>query len=208
MNLTDFGVQVVAVSASAVLAPGPLFLTNMLYGTRQGVRSGIKLAYGHTMVELPLIILLGTGLFSLASLSRYGEIIGLVGGIGMLCFAFMQIVNVAKKERSTNAIAPDNKNNPFIAGIAFSALNPFFLIWWFTVGLKMIADSAMFGFAAGIAILFGFHIWMDYAWLAATAYLASRGSLVLKSKYYRILLVGFAAVLVYYGITFIIEAIA
>jgi threonine/homoserine/homoserine lactone efflux protein len=207
MNLADFGVQVIAISASGVLTPGPLFLANMLYGSSQGVRSGIKLAYGHTVVELPLIILLSTGLFSIAALSRYEKIIGLVGGIGMICFASIQIIGIVKKKRGTNAIAPDNKSNPFITGIAFSALNPFFLAWWLTAGLKMIADSTTFGFAAGITILFGFHIWMDYAWLGTTAYISSKGSIVLESRYYPILLLGLAVVLVYYGIIFIHEAI-
>lgn len=207
VNLADFGVQVIAISASGVLTPGPLFLANMLYGSSQGVRSGIKLAYGHTVVELPLIILLSTGLFSIAGLSKYDRIVGLVGGIGILCFASTEIIRIVKKKRGINAIAPGNKHNPFIAGIAFSALKPFFLAWWFTAGLKIIADSTTFGFAAGITILFGLHIWMDYAWLATTAYIASKGSLVLESRYYPILLLGLAAVMVYYGIVFIREAI-
>ncbi len=100
-----------------------------------------------------------------------------------------------------------SNKGPFIAGVALSALNPFFLLWWFTVGLKLVADSATFGLAAGIIILFGLHIWMDYAWLAGTAYLASKGSSVIKSKYYPLLLVGLSAILAYYGIIFILQSI-
>jgi hypothetical protein len=48
---------------------------------------------------------------------------------------------------------------------------------------------------------------MDYAWLAGTAYLASKGSSVIKSKYYPVLLAGLAAVLAYYGIAFILQAV-
>jgi threonine/homoserine/homoserine lactone efflux protein len=74
------------------------------------------------------------------------------------------------------------------------------------VRLKLIADSAAFGVTTGVAILFALHIWMDYAWLAGTAYLASRGALLLESKYYRFLLLGLAAVLMYYGISFVLQA--
>ncbi len=208
MDLLDFGVQVVAVSASGVLAPGPLFFANMLYGTRHGARSGLKVAYGHTVVELPLVILLAAGLFSTAVAVRYAVTIGLVGGVAILGFAALQIVDVARKKGSQahSPIAVGSKS-PFVAGVALTALNPFFLVWWFTVGLKLITDSAMFGLAAGIAILFVLHIWMDYVWLAATAYLASKGSSVLKSRYYPILLLALAAVLVYYGIYFVLSAI-
>lgn len=208
MELLDFGVQVVAVSASGVLAPGPLFFANMLYGTRQGAKAGLKVAYGHTVVELPLIVLIAAGLFTSAAAAQYAGAIGLVGGVGILGFAALQIANVVRKKNTPDAAAMAGNNNksPFIAGIALTALNPFFLVWWFTVGLKLVADSATFGLAAGIAILFGLHIWMDYAWLAGTAYLASKGSSVLKSKYYPLLLVGLAAVLAYYGVTFVLQA--
>ncbi len=208
MSVLDFGVEVIAISASGVLAPGPLFFTNLLYGTRQGARSGIRVAYGHTTVELPLIILLAAGLFTSAAASQYASAIGLVGGIGVLGFASLQIAGVVRKKDAQAAptMAKSSKS-PFVTGIALSALNPFFLVWWFTVGLKLIADSATFGFAAGIMILFALHIWMDYAWLAGTAYLASKGSSVLKSKYYPLLLLALAAVLLYYGVHFTLTGI-
>lgn len=203
MSVLDFGVEVIVISASGVLAPGPLFFTNLLYGTRQGARAGLKMAYGHTVVELPLIALLAAGLFTSAAATQYAGTIGLIGGIGIIGFAAMQIAGVVRKKNIQAAPAMASGKSPFVAGIALSALNPFFLVWWFTVGLKLIADSATFGLAAGIVILFGLHIWMDYAWLAGTAYLASKGSSVIKSKYYPLLLLALAAVLLYYGVQFI-----
>ncbi|HEY3094446.1 MAG TPA: LysE family transporter [Nitrososphaera sp.] len=208
MSVLDFGVEVIAISASGVLAPGPLFFTNLLYGTRHGVRSGVKVAYGHTVVELPLIILLAAGLFTSATESQYARAIGLVGGIGILGFASVQIAGVVRKKNAQAVPAVASGKGPFVAGITLSALNPFFLVWWFTVGLKLIADSATFGFAAGIMILFGLHIWMDYAWLAGTAFLASKGSSVLKSKYYPMTILALAAVLIYYGVNFTLTGIA
>lgn len=197
----------VAISASGVLAPGPLFFTNILYGTRQGARAGLKVACGHTVVELPLVVLISVGLFTSAIAVQYVGTIGLVGGFGILGFAGLNLASVMRKKNAQVALAPADTKSPFIAGIALSALNPFFLVWWFTVGLKLVSDSAAFGLVAGIAILFALHIWMDYAWLAGTAYLASKGSSVLKSKYYPLLVIGLAILLAYYGILFIIQAI-
>ncbi|HEV8404653.1 MAG TPA: LysE family transporter [Nitrososphaera sp.] len=207
MSVLDFGVEVIAISASGVLAPGPLFFTNLLYGSRRGARSGIKVAYGHTVVELPLIILLATGLFASTATNQYPGAIGLAGGIGILGFAGLQIASVVSNRNVQAAPAMASGKSPFVAGIALSALNPFFLFWWFTVGLKLIADSATFGFAAGIMILFALHIWMDYAWLVGTAYIASKGSSVLKSKYYQLLLLALAAILLYYGVHFTLTGI-
>jgi threonine/homoserine/homoserine lactone efflux protein len=206
MNLLDFGIEVIALSASGVLAPGPLFFANLAYGTHHDKWSGIKIAYGHTAVELPLIIILAAGLFTFDTAKKYASVVGLIGGIAILAFAGLQIASIIKEKRRHDTSSIAGNKGPFIVGIALSALNPFFILWWFTVGSKLIVDSAAFGVATGVAILFALHIWMDYAWLASTAYLASKGAFVLKSKYYPTLLLGLTVVLIYYGLSFVSHA--
>lgn len=206
MNVLDFGIEVIALSASGVLAPGPLFFANLVYGARHDKWSGIKVAYGHTVVELPLIIILAAGLFTFDAAKKNAGTLGLIGGVAILAFAGLQIANIIKEKRGYETPRIADSKSPFIVGVALSALNPFFLLWWFTAGLKLIADSAAFGVVSGVVILFAFHIWMDYVWLAGTAYFASRGAFFLKSKYYLVLLLGLAVVLMYYGISFVLEA--
>jgi threonine/homoserine/homoserine lactone efflux protein len=206
MNVLDFGIEVIALSASGVLAPGPLFFANLVYGARHDKWSGIKVAYGHTVVELPLIIILAAGLFTFDAAKKNAGTFGLIGGIAILAFAGLQIANIIKEKRGYETPRIADSKSPFIVGVALSALNPFFLLWWFTAGLKLIADSASFGVVSGVVILFAFHIWMDYVWLAGTAYFASKGAFFLKSKYYLVLLLGLAVVLMYYGISFVLEA--
>ena len=208
MNVLDFGIEVIAVSASGVLAPGPLFFANLTYGTLQYKWSGIKVAYGHTAVELPLIILLAVGLFTFDTARKYTSIVGLIGGIAILVFAGLQIVSIIKKKRGYDRPSIAGGKGPFVVGIVLSALNPLFILWWFTVGLKLIADSAAFGVSTGLAILFVLHIWMDYAWLTSTAYLASKGTVLLKSKYYPILTLGLTSVLIYYGMNFVLQSVS
>jgi threonine/homoserine/homoserine lactone efflux protein len=205
MSVLDFGIEVIVLSASGVLAPGPLFFANLVYGIRLDKWSGIKVASGHTVVELPIIIMLAAGLSTFDATIEYAGVIGMIGGIAILAFAALQITSIIKKPAHDTPHITGSKG-PFVVGIALSALNPFFLLWWFTAGLKLIADSAAFGVTTGVAILFALHIWMDYAWLAGTAYLASRGAFLLESKYYRFLLLGLAAVLMYYGISFVLQA--
>ncbi|MDQ3888802.1 MAG: LysE family translocator [Thermoproteota archaeon] len=206
MNVLDFGIEVIALSASGVLAPGPLFFANLAYGARHDKWSGIKVAYGHTTVELPLIIILVAGLFTFDAAKKYASVIGLVGGIAILAFAGLQIASILKEKRGLDTPTIAGSKGPFIVGVTLSALNPFFILWWFTVGLKLISDSAAFGVALGVAILFSLHIWMDYAWLVGTAYLASKGAFALKSRYYPILFLGLTVILIYYGVSFVSQA--
>jgi threonine/homoserine/homoserine lactone efflux protein len=47
-----------------------------------------------------------------------------------------------KKTNKSKGIANTKFNirNPILAGFIFTILNPFFLIWWFTIGSKMFSD--------------------------------------------------------------------
>ena len=206
MNIVDFGTEVIALSASGVLAPGPLFFANLAYGIRLDGWSGVKVAYGHTVVELPLMIFLAAGLFTFDVAKKYADIIGFVGGIAILAFASLQIATIVKGKEIHNVPCITGSKGPFVVGVALTALNPFFLLWWFTAGLKLIVDSGAFGIGTGVVVLFALHIWMDYVWLASTAYFASRIDFLLKSKYYQILGLALAAALVYYGISFLLHA--
>ena len=75
IEFLEFSVLVIIISASGVMAPGPLFAANLVYGLKQGTKSGIKMAVGHTIVEFPLVILLGIGVFSLESFPEFITII-------------------------------------------------------------------------------------------------------------------------------------
>ncbi|HZC49993.1 MAG TPA: LysE family transporter [Nitrososphaeraceae archaeon] len=213
MDLLGFGAQVVFTSASGVISPGPLFFANLVYGSKQGIYSGIKMAYGHTIVELPLIIILASGLSTFSSITTsnlVSKLISISGGIVILVFSAVQIVAFLKKKNGEKNVYLniDNKKDPFMIGSILSALNPFFILWWLTAGLKLISDSLeLYGFAMGIVVVFSFHIWMDYSWLAVTAHLISRGTLIFRSKYYPILLLALNAALIYYGIYFIVAGL-
>jgi len=204
-ELLGFAVTVIIISTSGVMSPGPLFVANVFYGTKEGASAGLKMSYGHTVVELPLIILLGFSALSLETIPQFRIIIAILGSIGLFLFAGMQIKSVFK---SKTTLTNQTKHGPFFAGILFSALNPFFIIWWFTIGFKLISDSLFLWPFWGIAILFALHIWMDYAWLTSTAYLSSRGSRFLSNKNYRFFIFGISLVLIYFGITFITDVIS
>jgi len=200
--ILPFAVMVIAISASGVMSPGPLFTANIVYGLKEGKIAGLKIAMGHTVVEFPLIVFLGLGTISLETFPEYRILITVIGAIGLFVFAGLQIKSIFGKDfrNKTNS----NKNS-FLAGIFLSALNPFFIIWWLTIGIVLITESiALWGFS-GILILFIFHIWMDYVWLFAVAGFASKAKNVLSNNNYKILIIGLSILLVYFGIQFLVQ---
>lgn len=204
VQLAEFAVAVIIISISGVMSPGPLFAANVAYGLREGTKAGLKMAYGHTIVELPLVILLGIGALSLEILPQFREIIALLGAISLFVFAGIQIRSVLKKPTTVF----EGKHGPFLAGIMLSALNPFFLIWWFTIGFKLISDALVIASFAGIGIMFVFHIWMDYAWLCTVSFLSSKGKKILSNKNYTMFMIGISGILIYFGIAFAKEALS
>src|SRR5712692_1984204 len=126
-SLLEFAITVVTISVSGVMSPGPLFAANVAYGIKGGWKTGLKIAYGHTIVEFPLVLLLGIGAISLSTLPQFREYVSILGALSLFCFAGLQIRNVLK--RSSTEHTP--RRGPFLVGILFTGLNPFFLVWWF-----------------------------------------------------------------------------
>lgn len=202
-QLFQFAVVVILISLSGVMLPGPLFAANIFYGLKGGTKAGLKIAYGHTVVELPLVILLGIGAFSLTTIPEFRIYITIISAIGLFVFAGLQIRRVFQ-HNIDHAIQP--KHGPFFAGIFLTGLNPFFIFWWLTIGLKLISESLIFWSFWGIGIMFLLHIWMDYVWLSSTALMSLRLAKILSNKHFKFVILVLSCVLVYFGITFLIDA--
>jgi threonine/homoserine/homoserine lactone efflux protein len=203
-EIIEFAIIVIVISASGVMAPGPLFAANISYGLREGAKSGIKMAMGHTIVEFPLVILLGIGAFSLETFPEFRIIISIVGAITLFVFAIVQIKTVLQNNKN---ITSTPKHGPLVTGILLSALNPFFIIWWLTIGFKLISDAMLIWAFSGIVIVFLLHIWMDFAWLGGISFLASKSSKILSNRNYKFIMIGLSLLLVYFGITFLVDIV-
>ena len=201
-EIFSFLVLVIIISASGVMSPGPLFAANVMYGLREGKISGIKMAVGHTIVEFPLILLLGVGFFSIESIPEIRTAITILGAAGLFVFAILQIRSVTKQKFN---LETRSGQGPFVAGIILSALNPFFIIWWLTIGLVLISESIQIFGIIGIVILFLFHIWMDYVWLFTIAAFSSKAKNYLSKRNFKIIIVGLSIVLIYFGIEFLFK---
>ena len=67
MDLLNFAVTVIIITASGALAPGPLFFVTISHGMKTGTKSGIIFSIAHTIVEFSLVILLALGLLSISN---------------------------------------------------------------------------------------------------------------------------------------------
>jgi len=160
------------------------------------------MAVGHTIVEFPLVILLGIGVFSLEIFPEFRTIISILGAITLFIFASFQIKSILNKKEFSES---QSSQGPVITGILLSVLNPFFLIWWLTIGFKLISDAVLIWAFTGIIIVFAMHIWMDFAWLGTVSLFASKSQKILSSRNYKIVMTGLSIMLIYFGIVFLAD---
>ncbi len=162
--LTFLG-TVVFYSMSGVLMPGPVTAVTVSKGT-ESPHAGMWVAVGHGVLEFPLMALIYFGAGYLFQIESVKIGIGLIGGLVLLWMGIGMLkdyknVGVEKEEEGEeeNSIT----RSPFLAGIILSASNPYFLVWWATVGAVLISKSWEFGVIG--FILFAIVHWLcDLIW--------------------------------------------
>ena len=203
-----FVLTVIFVTASGALAPGPTFFANITEGARSGAKSGLAFSVGHTILEFTLVMFLALTLGLVANQPLIKLAVGVAGGAALLGFGLFQIREGLTLKQDIREKENMPSKNPLLLGLVFTGLNPYFIIWWLTAGMPLIENALAIASFAGVFIMYASHVWMDYAWLTSTAYLAKKGTNLTSKKGYRILIITFGLILVFFGLYFLVTALA
>jgi len=208
LDIAELLVTVVVVSATGALAPGPLFFYSVAEGARRGARAGIHASVGHMVVEFPYVLAIALGLEMVVGGGAARLWASIIGGGALLALGLLQLLSL-RGGWAENRASPAAwvGRNAVLMGAILTGLNPFFLLWWVTVGLKLVADALVLASLVGVLVMYLAHIWMDYAFLGLSAHLSRRGVSLLGSKGYRAIFALFSLALIYFGILFIATAL-
>ncbi len=206
MDISQFIITVILVTVSGALAPGPLFFATLTHGSQSGIKTGLVFSLSHTVIEFFLIMLLAASLLTVVNEPFVKQTIGIIGGIVLIIFGIMQLRNVMKHNIGEYTSKLSGTKRLFLVGMAFTGLNPYFIIWWLTVGAQLILLSLEFASFVGVIFMYICHVWMDYAWLIAISYFSKKGSNIIGIKWYQPLLGLFGIILIYFGVQFIADA--
>ena len=108
----------------------------------------------------------------------------------------------------TATLAPtgeDARVGPFLAGVLTSVANPYFWLWWATLGGALLAGALALGPGDAALYLAG-HGTADMAWLLLVGAGVARGSAFLPDRAYRLLLGACGIVLVAIGVAYTASA--
>jgi threonine/homoserine/homoserine lactone efflux protein len=183
------------------LMPGPVLFATVRWSAQHGRRVGPCIVAGHAAVEAPLMAALVLGLGGVLSRNAFVGAVGLAGGAVLLAMGALMLKAMPRLSLPGGGKAPGRaaEAEPFsavriIAAGAFTSVsNPYFALWWATVGLRLLAFAKPFGLS-GYAVFYAGHVLADLAWYGAVAEMLHHGRRLLSDRGYRVL-VGVCAVL-------------
>ncbi len=193
---------VVATSLSGVMMPGPMF-TVTLAKSLKSPWAGVMVSLGHAVVEVPLILLVYFGLVNFFQNEIVKIVLSVLGGAMIVWMGYDLF-------RARQKLAKEGKDTPynaFVAGILMSGLNPFFLVWWVTVGslllMKFIGAVGTWGLPFFIIV----HWLCDLVWLSVVSYAIYRTHKFWGERVQELVFVLLSAFLFYFGGMFVIKGV-
>ena len=197
----QFLVGAMLISLSGVMAPGPMSAVTVVKGSEEP-HAGALVAAGHAVVEFPLMSAIFFGFGYLFSLPYVKPTIGLAGGIFLLIMA----AGMFQGLRAGGAPVSNERRSPVLAGIMLTAVNPYFLIWWATVGATLVMQAAGFG-TVWLVVFMVCHWLCDLGWSWLLSALSFKGGRILGKNFQKVIFGVSGVVLIVFSGKFIYDAV-
>ncbi|MEK7681653.1 MAG: LysE family transporter [Chloroflexota bacterium] len=199
-----FGTSFV-VGLSGAISPGPLLTLDIREAARRGFWAGPLIVLGHGILELVLVVALALGLSQFLDQRSLVAVVSVLGGL-FLVWLGVQLVRRPGGLPLTPAPLCGGPNgggrNLVLAGALVSLANPYWSLWWATIGLGYLVWALRSG-VAGLASFFSGHILADLAWFGLVALAVASGRRLVSDAVYRGVSIACGAFMVVLGLYFI-----
>ncbi len=189
---------VTAISLTGVMAPGPVTAVTVTKGAARK-EAGALIAVGHGIVEVPVILLIGLGFAAFMGAPVVKAVVGVLGG-GVLVWMGVGMLRTkpqAFEERREVA------RGCIVAGLTTTVANPYWFVWWATIGAALVASAGTWG-VVGLAAFALTHWLCDLGWLSFLSWGVFTSRRLWTSAVYRGILVLSGAVLLGFGAYFLV----
>ena len=206
LELANIAVGSFVAAFSGALMPGPVLAITLAGSRRHGFWFGPLVALGHSLVELPVVVLLALGLLTVLD-NRW--VIAAIGCVGSVAMAWMAVGLLRQTRHAEGEAAEDV--GPRIggagSGILATIANPYWYLWWISLGAVLMAGTAAAGWL-GVAVFFIGHISADFACCGAASLGVAKGRRYLEGRVYKGLLMVCAVILFAMAARFLLLAVA
>lgn len=197
------------VAFSGAMMPGPLLAITITETTRRGFWAGPRLMLGHAILEIGIVAVLASGLSAFLDHELVQPVIGLVGGsilIGIGLLTLFRLPRHAISQASNPTSIKGSGKTPILAGVLGSVSNPYWFIWWVTLGATYLLWALTLG-VPGVITFFCGHILGDLVWYCFVSFVVASGRRVINDGVYRGILAVCGVALAGLGIYFLQSAI-
>ncbi len=205
-KLTAIFISSFIIALSGALMPGPVLTITISESIKRGFIAGPLIILGHAILEISLLVLLVLGFADLINNPALLGIVGIAGGLVLLWISFDMLKGIRQLTLDLSS-GKSARGGPVIAGILTSLANPYWIIWWATIGLGYVIISMKLGFI-GVAVFFAGHILADLLWYSTVSLLVSRGRKHISDRIYRGVIGTCAVMLIFFGVYFVYDPIA
>ena len=200
------------VSLSGVMMPGPVSAMAVTEGTRRGPVAGPLVTVGHAAAEAVMLGLLVLGMNRVLQQPAVVGAIGILGG-AVLAWMGWGIAGAAWRNRldpPAEAVGRSAGRSLVRAGLLTTVTNPYWLLWWATVGAAYFVRFTRFGPLAVAGLFFIGHISLDLGWNSFLALVVGAGRGKIPARAFRVVLggcgvflIGMSLYFVYSGVNFL-----
>ncbi len=191
---------------SGALMPGPMFALVLSGSSKSGFKAGPLTVLGHGILELALVIGLVLGLGSLLQNETVFKIIGIVGGAVLVYLGIDMIRSIRQAKIDLEKGGKDPGKSLIFHGIIASLSNPYWIMWWATIGMALILSASKYKLW-GVIVFFIGHILSDLVWYSSVSFAVDRGRKFLSQKVYKGIIAVCGVFLIGFGIYFISGAV-
>ncbi len=191
------------VGLSGAMMPGPMFVVVVGQTPRRGFWTGPLVVLGHGVLESLLVAALILGMAEFFSSSVVLSTIAVIGGVVLLYMGVDMLRSAGGLSliTGTGSSSGAGEFHPVLAGILTSLANPYWTLWWATVGLGYMVIARENG-AAGLAAFLTGHLMADLVWYSVVSSLVAGGKRWLTDSIYRGMIRVCAVVLLFFALYF------
>ncbi len=176
------------VGFSGALMPGPLLTAVIAGAARDGFWAGPALSFGHAIAEAAIVLGLAFGLARFFQNRWVSGTVGLVGGLFLLWMGWdiaqSAWTGAVSLQMATAGAASQPGWSFVLTGIVVSVTNPYWILWWATVGANYVLLGMKEG-PLGLGSVYTGHILSDILWLVFVALVVSTGRALMNDLVYR-----------------------